>query len=813
MSNENLILIFYLILKLSAFEETSRECAKPSRMNYFNYEAHPSLENVTWSTLKNFKNFTDLLLDCNRTYNITPHVNMLPRNQMLIDVNFQLNSIFTLAQLALIGSLRLKNIIGIDINSAPFKSQTAILSVIFSRLNVYSNSMLLDERNNCNLDTYNTSAHFIDSFFGLTLINVKYPRVWCPYFFKNSQLVLIILKDITNSFLIKNQLTFHHLNTSKVALKHLISVQYVLTYVDLNKYNLSPDLFQRVRFLGIGGIVNGIERNLFQSFPNLKSIDMVAGNLREIFHAGNAWMTYLNVNLDKTMRVKFQHLTDWVSFDTVYDYPDRDLCLFKYFPHERHVYPVLVPGRKLECTCTLYWLQSRLHAYEPEINVVYSVYNLNDHHGDVSLRKAKNVFSFCDTTFNSNQCQLSYRFDLCQIENRTEEHRISLNYDDDIFYVIKFLEFILLVILQPCLCFIGIIHNVLTIITIRNKPMRHLFQESMYKHITINALFNIVYCVITILKLVNTCIFYDSNVFCSSVYQEVWAQNLKIFLIHFFGNVVKSCANFSYFMFSISRLWLITTKHSNNNNTNTIGVARSKSKNLKILIYILVLILTSCLLSSFKMFQYGINGEIDERKEFPYETRDEKYCFDVEHKWQCGLFSVFKIVNKSLNDVLFVILNVFLDLVLLKRFKDHIKRKLKQINDKAQHKLIEKSKKNLNRMIFFNSFIFVFSHLPEFTMTLLLIIYARRVGNFCNNKFSCDLLNEEVEFFGLISIVCQFYVFKIFDKNFSTSFAHLKSLLGNLIYRKKETMKIPLTLQENLELKNLKNLIGNGIKD
>ena len=69
------------------------------------------------------------------------------------------------------------------------------------------------------------------------------------------------------------------------------------------------------------------------------------------------------------------------------------------------------------------------------------------------------------------------------------------------------------------------------------------------------------------------------------------------------------------------------------------------------------------------MFQYGINGEIDERKEFPYETRDEKYCFDVEHKFQCQLFSVFKIANKSLNDVLFVILNVFIDLVVLKRFK------------------------------------------------------------------------------------------------------------------------------------------------
>ena len=161
MSYKNLILFFYLILKLSAFEETSKnECMKQSRMNYFNYETHSSLKNITWST---FKNFTDLLLDCNRTYNITPNVNILPLNQMLIDENFQLKSIFTLAQLALIGTLQLKIIIGIDINSTSFKSKTAILSIIFSKMNIYSNSMVVDE-DNCNLRIYNTSSNFIDSF-------------------------------------------------------------------------------------------------------------------------------------------------------------------------------------------------------------------------------------------------------------------------------------------------------------------------------------------------------------------------------------------------------------------------------------------------------------------------------------------------------------------------------------------------------------------------------------------------------------------------------------------------------------------------
>ena len=148
---------------------------------------------------------------------------------------------------------------------------------------------------------------------------------------------------------------------------------------------------------------------------------------------------------------------------------------------------------------------------------------------------------------------------------------------------------------------------------------------------------------------------------------------------------------------------------------------------------------------------------------------------------QCQLFNFFKIFNRALNDLLFVILNLLVDIVLFVKFKQHMDRKLKQINDLAQHKLIEKSKKSLNRMILFNSFIYIVSHLPEFLVTLLLIVYSKMISNFCNNKFSCDLFNEEAEFFCLISIVCQFYVFKIFDKNFKRSFNQIKSNMGSCI--------------------------------
>ena len=128
--------------------------------------------------------------------------------------------------------------------------------------------------------------------------------------------------------------------------------------------------------------------------------------------------------------------------------------------------------------------------------------------------------------------------------------------------------------------------------------------------------------------------------------------------------------------------------------------------------------------------------------------------------------------------------------------------KLRQINDLAQRTSIEKSKKSLNHMILLNSFIYIFSHLPEFVMTLLLIIYSKKILNFCKNEFSCDLLNEEAEVFGLISIVCQFYVFKIFDKHFRRSIEEIKSNIYFFIFRQ----RMHSTQQrEIIELTNLNN--------
>jgi hypothetical protein len=79
-------------------------------------------------------------------------------------------------------------------------------------------------------------------------------------------------------------------------------------------------------------------------------------------------------------------ITEKFSFD------DSDLCLFKYFPHERFVIPLIIPGRQLECTCTLYWLQSNVHRYKHELKIVAD-YKMN--YQDVNeLNSFKKIYKY-----------------------------------------------------------------------------------------------------------------------------------------------------------------------------------------------------------------------------------------------------------------------------------------------------------------------------------------------------------------------------------------------------------------------------------
>ena len=287
----------------------------------------------------------------------------------------------------------------------------------------------------------------------------------------------------------------------------------------------------------------------------------------------------------------------------------------------------------------------------------------------------------------------------------------------------------------------------------------------MYKHILINSAFNTVYSLIMMVKLVNTCIFDNGSVFCSSIYQNNSVQYFKIIVIFYFGSVFKFCSNFSYLSFTFSRFILVSNLKEKS--------IFKRFTNIKLRNYLMLLTIISCLLNLYIIFQYKLNLKRDPHRyiDFPYEVRDETYC----QIFKCNFFNGMKILNKFLNDILIVILIMIVDVMLLRNFNKHLEHKCLQITDPENHNSIQKSRKNVNRMIIINGVIYSLAHVPEFFSTTLLIGFARKISRFFKVRLSCDLVNEEAQFFNLISIIGQFFIFVKYKKNFRTS---LKDLLG-----------------------------------
>ena len=161
-----------------------------------------------------------------------------------------------------------------------------------------------------------------------------------------------------------------------------------------------------------------------------------------------------------------------------------------------------MPCKIVKCTCTLKWLQFYSDVFESFVYIT-SDYSLN--YGNYYfLLNLENQFNFCDK-HSTLECNFEEMFKDCLNDFQTT---YQLN-DMGVYMSIKNVQFILLTILEPIFCFTGLINNTLTIVLIKNKKKAKEMQDSMYKHIIINASFNIMCCLITAFKLINSCLFYD----------------------------------------------------------------------------------------------------------------------------------------------------------------------------------------------------------------------------------------------------------------------------------------------------------------
>ena len=745
--------------------------------------------------IKNFDHFNELNFNCTGITIKTYALILIPNYAVLLDNTFRINNLLYSVKFRENKFIFLYNLKGF--NFVNYKSIYKYLNeykvtVQFSRFQFYINTSLVDE-NLCKFSNFNNSKI---EFFGTIKIllmdtDIYYSKLTCPYVFMNTKLIGLTLNQISNSLILKNQLGFIDINqTNDLDLKNedFFYLNIAITYEKLSLRMLNRYVFKHIKRLVVWGIIYDVETDLFKHFKNFKFLSTNLQNMKQLLENNNKWMKYINyhakVNISDMNEInknikkvlifeivqKNGNTGSYTTFNKAYLYPDEDFCLFEHFPHENLVYPFIVSGALLKCTCTIYWLIQNSDLYFQDN---FKNFKNNEYQIKYEYKFPDNFFNHTVkhcmmTNFKKSlrSCEFEKRLKACNKTSYTYSESFHFNNDIDILFLIKWVQLIVFEFLQPILCVVGIITNLLSIFTLRHQMKTDLDVKdySMYNHIFMNSIFNLIYCVITLMGLINVCVF-NVSIFCSRIYQVQVSQYFRIIFIYFIGNFTKLCCNISYLSFALSRLFQSTKQKKGLLN-------RFNKMNLKW--YYFIICLLSLLLSIFRLFEYKINYIENSTKNFPLETYDFGSC--KKNDFHCHLYRALNVINDFIKDILFFIINLIIDIFMYKNSIKNLENKRKLTNDRKHINLAIKYKNSVNQMIFVNGFVFFIAYFPEFITNILLIALDKYISMFCFTYISCNIISELAQFFNFISISFQFFVCKKFNKRFSKSFNSLKKM-------------------------------------
>lgn len=179
--------------------------------------------------------------------------------------------------------LTFNNLKGIDLMHQPLISDSALSYTInYSKFNFYINNILMN--NNCSDISLFHNISFFKSIQQINFIRGnRYDKGLCPYIFFNSNVTLLLIYDLKNSFFINNYFTFKKLNNTfdiRSNIKH-VSIEYVY-YIDIDSSFINDLIFKLANVLNIKGIVNNLEQNLFDKFLHLKILKLEIENFDDV---------------------------------------------------------------------------------------------------------------------------------------------------------------------------------------------------------------------------------------------------------------------------------------------------------------------------------------------------------------------------------------------------------------------------------------------------------------------------------------------------------------------------------------------------
>jgi len=314
-------------------------------LNIQKYSAADSICSIITNAVfcNNFDSFADIVFEKN-VPNITS-ITLIPNDKLILNADLNLDKLIVEKNFEFI----LSNLKGIELAQDPFGNQNiknyAQLYLSNTIFDLYNENELISNQKCVDLlGEFEINLIVLSNFFSLKE-NIKYENKLCPVLFQESNLNTFELYDLKQD----NKLVFEDVDA-----KDLESVIFNLNILDsvfyLDNSLLHKDVFKMTQNINISNTnLTGIQENLFQNFTFLKYLQLELNNFQEFIQTDQNWMISLNPNPTE-MYIK---LTD---LKKQYTYSDKDFCLFKNFPHEKLVFPIINTKSDLECSCTLLWL-------------------------------------------------------------------------------------------------------------------------------------------------------------------------------------------------------------------------------------------------------------------------------------------------------------------------------------------------------------------------------------------------------------------------------------------------------------------------
>jgi hypothetical protein len=818
---------FFLIFMAITIESSDR-CI-------FNDNEKAFINNKLW-IITNFDTLESLNFNCSQIVNMSMWgFKPKPNKLIILDNSLNLKGLNIQPENEMFGFI-FENFKGFDFKSNPFNNVIflkyiyKVWQIKFSNFDFFNKQILINTVCNEKLLEKISNNNQFDGYMLILGPDVKFALNTCPLIFWNINTSFINLDQLKDSFIEKNILGFQNIsnNLVKKMNSNIFQLDINLYHTDLNSNLLNRYVFTAIRILDLNGPITNIQEDLFKPFSKLQMIRFRMQNIQHILVRNNKWFNHLNSDLNIDPKNKNEVdiyvyraivLVFYQTFynHSFYDYPEKDFCYFKNFPHNRLVMPKLMPNYKSKCSCTELFLIQYSYLFSKAIEYYLdrtpSKYYMSQYYSESLI---DNKFTYClNSSFEQilKKCNFEEFLNLCNIKaisnNNIKEEAYFYMYDWE--KLSKYSYSLLSLYMNPIFSFISILLNLLVFLILSNKKEIPKEMNKMYTYLRLNSILNIIFIIIRLFKLMDICSHEDDT--CRSIYSKSKTiQYFKIIFIRIIGNIFQSASNLTHITFTLSRY--LTVSNNKSNFLNFIHRISFKTYTIRILIFSLLLNIHIFFefsiyyeTSSINQLKFFNMGKFQNYKQEPLDDYKENFSHS-----EYLILDIFQYIKIIFSDISYIIISFTIDLILFSYIKKSMAKKTKltvsfvadvnrviigtqtENNNKTKNK-INSLKNRMTLIIILNGFNFILFRLP-----LAIISFYGFVFRYDNeeNKHKpnltmyivcryfrfCKSLNEFFYFIYLNSIILQFFIFYKLDKNFKKSFKSIKINLKNKLQQR-----------------------------